>query len=63
VVDVERVSDSCGFAVPFLDYVGERTLLTDSHRRKSVDHLAEYQMLKNGTSIDGLPGLMQGGRE
>jgi pyridoxamine 5'-phosphate oxidase-like protein len=57
VVDVERVSDSCGFAVPLLDYVGERTLLTDSHRRKSVDHLAEYRKLKNATSIDGLPGL------
>jgi len=57
VVDVERVSDSCGFAVPLLDYVGERTLLTDSHSRKSVDHLAEYRKLKNATSIDGLPGL------
>ncbi len=57
VVDVERVSDSCGYAVPFLDYIGERTLLADSHGRKSVDDLVAYRKLKNATSIDGLPGL------
>ena len=57
VVDVDRVSDSCGYAVPFLDYVGERTLLADSHGRKSVEDLVEYRKLKNAASIDDLPGL------
>ena len=27
VVDVERVSDSCGYGVPLMDYTGERDLL------------------------------------
>jgi len=57
VVDVDRVSDSCGYAVPFLDYVGERTLLSEANGRKSVDDLVEYRKVKNATSIDGLPAL------
>ena len=57
VVDVDRVSDSCGYAVPFLDYVGERTLLTEANGRKSVDDLVDYRKVKNATSIDGLPAL------
>jgi predicted pyridoxine 5'-phosphate oxidase superfamily flavin-nucleotide-binding protein len=57
VVDVERVSDSCGFAVPFLEYVGDRTLLTDWGSRKSEEDLVTYRKQRNATSIDGLPGL------
>jgi Pyridoxamine 5'-phosphate oxidase len=61
VVDVDRISDSCGYAVPFLDYVGERTLLTEANGRKSVDDLVEYRKVKNATNIDGLPALASGG--
>lgn len=57
VVEVERVSDSCGFAVPYLDYVGERTLLAEWAERKSDEDLAVYWKQRNATSIDGLPGL------
>jgi hypothetical protein len=57
VVDVERVSDSCGFAVPLLDYVGERTLLAEWSDRKSDDDLVAYRNARNAASIDGLPGL------
>jgi hypothetical protein len=57
VVDVDRVSDSCGYAVPFMDYVGERTLLTQHNGRKSDEDLAIYHKERNATSIDGLPGL------
>jgi hypothetical protein len=57
VVDVDRVSDSCGFAVPFLDYVGERSLLTQWSAHKSEDDLVAYLKERNATSIDGLPGL------
>jgi hypothetical protein len=56
VVEVERVSHSCGFAVPNLDYVGERPLLAQWAARKSEDDLAAYWKERNGTSIDGLPG-------
>jgi hypothetical protein len=61
VVEVERVSDSCGYAVPFMDYVGDRTLLTEANGRKSVADLVEYRRLKNSTSIDGLPALASTG--
>lgn len=57
VVEVDRISDSCGYSVPFLDYVGERTLLTEANGRKSVEDLVAYRKLKNSTSIDGLPAL------
>ncbi len=57
VVDVDRVSDSCGFAVPLLDYAGERTLLTEWAGRKSTEDLVTYRKERNATSIDGMPGL------
>jgi hypothetical protein len=56
VIEVDRVSDSCGYAVPLMEYVGERTLLTEVNGRKSVDDLVEYRNVKNTASIDGLPG-------
>jgi len=63
VIEVDRVSDSCGYAVPLMDYVGERTLLTEYNGRKSVDDLVEYRNAKNMVSIDGLPGVPAGESE
>jgi Pyridoxamine 5'-phosphate oxidase len=57
VVDVDRVSDSCGFAVPLMTYVGDRTLLTQWSQRKTEAELSAYRAAKNTTSIDGLPAL------
>jgi predicted pyridoxine 5'-phosphate oxidase superfamily flavin-nucleotide-binding protein len=57
VADVDRVSDSCGYSVPFMQYLEDRTLLRQHHARKSDDDLVEYRKLKNAASIDGLPGL------
>jgi hypothetical protein len=57
VVDVERVSDSCGYAVPFMDYVGDRTLLSQWSAHKSDEELVAYRERKNSVSIDGLPAL------
>ncbi len=58
-VTAELISDSCGFAVPFLDYRGERTLHADYFGRKTDEEFAAYCAAKpqNGTSIDGLPAL------
>jgi hypothetical protein len=56
-VDVDRVSDSCGYSVPFMDYVGERTLLTQWAERKTDEELVAYRLEKNSTSLDGLPAL------
>ncbi|GEL95516.1 pyridoxamine 5'-phosphate oxidase [Cellulomonas composti] len=57
VVDVERVSDSCGYGVPLMGYQGERDLLPDFMERKGVEGRADYRRLKNRTSIDGLPAF------
>ncbi|MGZ4536457.1 MAG: pyridoxamine 5'-phosphate oxidase family protein [Nocardioidaceae bacterium] len=55
VVDVERVSDSCGYGVPLMDYVGERDLLPAHMERKGAEGIVEYRRQKNRVSIDGLP--------
>lgn len=57
VVDVRRVSDSCGFAVPFMDFVRERTLLDQWSQHRSEEQLIAYRAEKNAFSIDGLPAL------
>ena len=56
VMEVQRVSDSCGFAVPFFDYVGPRESLERWAGSKDSEALEEYRTLKNQLSIDGLPG-------
>jgi len=55
VVDVTRVSDSCGFGVPLLDYQGERDHLVEYWSRRGPAEQAEYRARKNATSIDGVP--------
>jgi hypothetical protein len=57
VVDVTRVSDSCGFSVPLMTYAGDRTLLRDWTARRTDQALIEYRATHNASSVDGLPGL------
>lgn len=57
IVDVERISDSCGYGVPLMDYVGERDLLPPHMDRKGVDGRIAYRRKKNRVSIDGLPAF------
>jgi hypothetical protein len=57
VVDVTRIADSCGYAVPRMDYVGDRPNLAQWAESKGADQLDEYRRERNATSIDGLPGL------
>jgi len=56
-IEVERVSTSCGFGVPLMDFVGDRTEMSEWVERKGGEEgLVEYRAHKNATSIDGLPG-------
>ncbi|ACQ81870.1 pyridoxamine 5'-phosphate oxidase-related protein FMN-binding [Beutenbergia cavernae DSM 12333] len=57
VVDVTRVSDSCGFAVPVLDFVADRDILDRSHERRTPEYFEAYRRERNATSIDGLPAV------
>jgi hypothetical protein len=57
LVTVQRVSDSCGYAVPKMEYVEDRKALDASNAKKGEDGLVGYRRLKNSVSVDGLPGL------
>ena len=66
VVDVHRVSDSCGYGVPLMEYRGERlrgdddqadAMLPAHMARRGEEGIREYRRQKNRTSIDGLPAL------
>jgi hypothetical protein len=57
VLDVDRIADTCGFAVPLYEYVGDRQQLVEWADKKGAEGLRSYQAQKNRTSIDGLPGL------
>ncbi|GAY07901.1 pyridoxamine 5'-phosphate oxidase family protein [Pseudonocardia sp. N23] len=56
-VDVARVSDSCGYAVPLMELVGERDLLDSWAERRTPEAMVDYRTLKNATSLDGLPAI------
>jgi len=56
-VDVERISDSCGYGVPFYDYRGQRPTSVEHIRDNGADDIREYLKEKNPQSIDGLPGI------
>lgn len=54
-VTVDLVQTSCGYGVPFYDYVGDRPLMGSWAARKGDDGLLLYQQEHNRESIDGFP--------
>ena len=54
LADITRTQDSCGFAVPFMAFEGERTQLTTWAEKMGPDKLSAYRSEKNATSIDGI---------
>lgn len=61
VLDLTRVYDSCGFAVPLYEFKGDRDQLTAWCERKGEEAVVAYQRENNARSIDGLPGLRWAG--
>lgn len=59
VVDVTRISSSCGFGVPRLKYEGDRDQVFRWAQKKGPEGLKAYKREKNRRSIDGLPGLAE----
>lgn len=59
-VQVDSVQTSCGFAVPFFDFRGERDVLVNWAEKKGPEGVQTYWAEKNTRSIDGLPtGLLE----
>lgn len=54
-VAIEMVQTSCGYAVPFMDYAGERDVLTTWAADKGPDGIADYWATRNQDTIDGDP--------
>lgn len=54
-VAVDLVQTSCGMAVPFYDYVGDREQLNEWAHKKGADGICEYWKDKNRISLDGVP--------
>lgn len=54
-VAVDLVQTSCGFGVPFFDYVGERETLSDWAVKKGDAGIRQYWADRNQTSLDGIP--------
>src|SRR5262245_12527998 len=56
VVRAVRISDSCGFGVPLMEYRGERSQMDAWADRLGPERLAAYRR-EHDVSLDGLPGL------
>jgi len=57
VVELERIADSCGYAVPEMSLTGERAVLDRWAEARTAGDLAGYRAENNSVSIDGLPAL------
>ncbi|MEO0466322.1 MAG: pyridoxamine 5'-phosphate oxidase family protein [Pseudomonadota bacterium] len=60
-IKLHRITDSCGWGVPFYDFHGERDQLKRfaTNPNKSPEDWAEKWRTGNAVSIDGLPGIRQ----
>ena len=56
-VHLERISDSCGFGVPLMEFVATRPQRGRWLESKGAEGLREYVAERNGASIDGLPAF------
>jgi len=59
VLNVERISSSCGYSLPVMTYQKTRTTLDEFAERKGVEGMKDYCLYNNSFSIDGLPSLAQ----
>jgi hypothetical protein len=58
VAEISRVQTSCGYGVPFFDYVGQRETIIKWANAKGEDGIKAYWAESNARSIDGLPTPM-----
>jgi hypothetical protein len=58
-IDVTRVSDSCGFGVPVLEFQAERDIGRKYLANQGIENTRAYLQEQNAASIDGLPGITE----
>ena len=54
-VEVQRIADSCGYAVPRMEVVEQRDVLVNWAEKRGVEGLEAYRQARNASSLDGLP--------
>ncbi len=54
VIDIESIQTSCGFAVPFYEFKGDRDALVRWAEQKGEEGVRQYWQDNNIQSIDGL---------
>src|ERR1700712_4273185 len=57
VADLTRISDSCGYSVPLMDYRDDRDVLDKVQLHNGEDYYPQYWRDHNATSIDGIPAV------
>ncbi|HBP86271.1 MAG TPA: pyridoxamine 5'-phosphate oxidase family protein [Nitrospiraceae bacterium] len=55
LVSIELVQTSCGYAVPFMNFVEDRRVLSTWAEKKGEEGISDYWQKKNQLSIDGKP--------
>jgi hypothetical protein len=56
-IEVDRISDSCGYGVPRMRFEEERAQLTLWAEKKGENGIETYKRERNAVSIDGIPAL------
>jgi hypothetical protein len=54
-IEVDRISDSCGYSVPLYEYKGDRDGLIKWAQKKGEAGIQAYQRENNAHSLDGIP--------
>ena len=58
VVTLDRVSSTCGYGVPLMDFVADRERLEEAFAARGEEALPDYWASKNSVSIDALPAVV-----
>ena len=59
-VTLDLVQSSCGYAIPFMSYEGERDILKDWAENKGSEGIATHWKNRNQQTIDGAPTYILG---
>lgn len=57
LIDVIKVSGSCGFSIPIYKFISERDQLIKWSEKRGEDWIKDYQKTNNTVSIDSIPAL------
>ncbi|HBC55982.1 MAG TPA: pyridoxamine 5'-phosphate oxidase family protein, partial [Gammaproteobacteria bacterium] len=52
-LQIDLVQTSCGFAVPYYEFTGDRNTLTDWAARQGEQSIQQYWQKNNLTSLNG----------